>query len=182
MSHKYILIGFASTILIVASAVTRAESPATRLHLKQVAQIVPGPAGSTIDSLRCAYIGYRGSFHLTGQNGTAAYWLGNQPYITELSYTRTDQSFYYYKPTNGDPFITEWAFGFQPDCGRYWVWFRDRGGWRRYELTRAWGTRPPEFTTSTPDASLKALRATVNQHERRIKTLEDQLNAAPAQR
>jgi len=59
--------------------------------------------------------------------------------VADLRFNREDGDYWYYKPSNGDKFTSEWAFARRPDgCGMYWVW-RDERGWRRYEPTRAWG-------------------------------------------
>jgi hypothetical protein len=138
MSRQFISISLALSFPLLVSQIAGATSPDIK-ESKTAAQIEPKAAPPQLAMPRCAYIGYWGSFHITGKVGTAAYWLGNKPYIADLSLDRATPSFFYYRPANGDPFITMWAFGRQPDCGRHWVWFRDRSGWRQYELTRAWG-------------------------------------------
>ncbi len=88
---------------------------------------------------RCAYLGFWGSFHLIGAGGSAAYHLGNDRYVADLRSNGQDDHYWYYAPANGDQFTSRWAFARPDNCGMAWVWRRDRGGWHRYELTRAWG-------------------------------------------
>jgi hypothetical protein len=88
---------------------------------------------------RCAYLGSRGSFHLIGAGGSAAYSLDGAQFVADLRFNGQDADHWYYKPSNGDQSTREWAFARKPDsCGMYWVW-RSVRGWRPYEPTRAWG-------------------------------------------
>lgn len=189
MSRNHIPFWLATTFVSISTVIVFASSPARAANNVQLA---PEAGNAPVQIPRCAYIGYWGSFHITGQTGTAAYRLGNQQYIADLSLAGANASFYYYRPiANGDPFITMWAFATQPFCGKYLVWFRHRGGWRQYEATRAWGIfgTPGGTVTSTPDGpsnqelldKLRDLEGKLNDiqpgNSPSLKDLEDQIKA-----
>lgn len=132
------------------------------------------------DDRRCAYLGYWGSFHLTGPIGTAAYKLGRERYLADLTFDREDNAHWFFRAGNGsDQSTAQWAFSRQPDrCGRYWVWRSDKNGWHRYESTRAWGNRlggsaQAQQVRTEPSVSrrLVDLETTVNRHTDQINSL-----------
>jgi hypothetical protein len=125
---------------------------------------------------RCAFLGRFGSFHVFQNNGTAAYYLGPTPYIADLAPSREDNRYWYYRPVgNGDPETTEWAFSRQPDrCGQYWVWRFARGGWRRYEPTKAWGDGLGSVATVTSSADvIGQLQLRVDDIDARLRKIEN---------
>jgi hypothetical protein len=130
---------FSFATLLVPSYLSAEEKIATPLPTKSVTYKVPEQDADDA-ARRCAFLGRQGSFHLIGAQGTAAYRLGNGQYIADLAAAGEDANYWYYRPQqNGDQFTSLWAFARRPNCGRYWVWRQDRGGWHRYEATNAWG-------------------------------------------
>lgn len=124
---------------------------------------------------RCAYLGYWGSFHITGDIGTAAYALGNAKYVADLAFEKEDNGHWYYRAGfGGDNFTSQWAFSRHPDgCGRYWVWRSDRGGWHRYEATRAWGD---PLTTGSESVQVRAEKSVTQ----RLTDLEEDVSELKA--
>lgn len=158
-------------ILLVPSLVSAAEL----VDAPRVGQAAPNAAR------RCAFNGSRGSFHFIGDQGTAAYKLGNEKFVASLVASGEDADYWYYVPTqNGDQFTTRWAFARQPNCDGYWVWRHDRSGWRRFEATDAWGdglTRQTRVATSVN--SIERLQFDVRDLQNRVRTLEQQRPVTP---
>jgi hypothetical protein len=159
---------------LTEGAVSEKRSPYQSVSQRKTSETEP--EGRIIT--RCAYIGNFGSFHLVGVGGTAAYQLGDRKYICDLSFSKEDNAFWYYRPTNGDRFTSHWAFSRQPDCcGRYWVWRHDGGGWSRYELTKAWGdgladrsfTQDTAVYLDTNDQRFRILERDVKEINQRLK-------------
>jgi hypothetical protein len=135
----------------------------------------PAPGQPQEAPRRCAYLGYWGSFHLIATGGSAAYHLNADRFVADLTFVREDDAFWYYRPANGDPFTTMWAFSRQRDCfGMNWVWRGDLGGWYPYEATRAWGAGLDRVQTSvtTSDGRIERLEESVSDLKTRVRNLE----------
>lgn len=136
------------------------------------------PAGfGQIDKLRerrCAYLGRWGSFHLIGNGGSAAYTLGKDEFLADLSFVKQNERFWYYEPSGGDRLTTRWAFSKRPDhCGRFWVWRAQQGRWHEYEATKAWGIGLNE---EARHASVPSLDSRVTDLEDRVRALEKKIS------
>jgi hypothetical protein len=121
---------------------------------------------------RCGYLGRWGSFHLIGKAGSAAYTLGDNDYVADLRLTREDGGYWYYSPSDGDPFTAEWALASKPDaCGMYPVWRAVGGRWVLYERARAWGQGLGREVRSTHTGG-PSIESRVSDLERRVDKLE----------
>lgn len=99
---------------------------------------------------RCAYLGRCGSFTLIGNNGTAAYILGNEEFIADLEAAGEDQHWWIYRTINGgDDKTKKWAFARRPECGRYRVLRLVNGNWCEHEQVHAWGNLNGARASST---------------------------------
>jgi hypothetical protein len=83
------------------------------------------------------FSGGRSTFHLDGNEGTAAYWGQNRTgqvrhYLATLSFWKPMQSdkFIYFK-SSGEGGITAWALDDEPRCGggKVFAWFPRIGQW-----------------------------------------------------
>lgn len=174
--------------LLTLGAASVAGMTVARQHARSdeppaLAQNVRRPNVETDDDdgeRRCAYLGQWGSFHLLGSGGSAAYTLGPDKFIANLTFVGKDPSYWYYRPTNGDPHTKRWAFARQPYCGKYWVWRHSHGAWKRYEATRAWGNDLGTPTTAqTAIDVVDQLQLRVQDLENRVKALESTAPTPP---
>jgi hypothetical protein len=171
---------FSFVTFLVPSVLSASELIATPMRTKAVAYKQPAQNAPEA-ARRCAFIGRRGSFHLIGAKGTAAYKLGKDKYVADLEAAGEDANYWYYLPQQkGDQFTTMWAFARRPDCGRYWVWRHDRRGWGQYEATDAWGDELNGSTAgATTGSAIERLQFDVRDLQQRMRTLEQQRSATP---
>jgi len=181
MSKKRILFVLLALVGIPALSLTTSREPLKGAESTDVTK--SASKGTTViaeDQRRCAYLGKWGSFHLIGSAGSAAYALGNDRFIADLTFVREDTLYWYYRPSKGDASTTLWAFARRPYCGKYWVWRHAQGGWKRYEATRAWGDGLGAPTTAqTAIDVVDQLQLRVQDLENRVKTLESNGSAPP---
>jgi hypothetical protein len=79
------------------------------------------------------FSGCDSTFHLDGNNGTGAYWVGGKHYLAKLTWLRTDQNFVYFTGS-GEGGVQAWAFLDIESCGRSRVYARmTSGGWRLFD-------------------------------------------------
>lgn len=134
----FVALGLSGMMAPAEAAPPNVDRKATSQQVQTITN-KQAPANKATRSRRCAYLGQWGSFHIIGPAGTAAYNLGRDQFIANLSFAGEDANFWMYRPSKGDPLTTLWAFARKPDCGRYWVWRFENGTWKQYEATRAWG-------------------------------------------
>jgi hypothetical protein len=123
---------------------------------------------------RCSYRGYWGTFHLTGRTGTAAYVFRQERFVANLEFVKENARHWIYRSQGDGSAVEFWAFSRNDDpCGKRLVWRFADGRWKPYEMTEFWGTaRVDRNFTVAKDNTIAALKAAVDDHEKRINQLE----------
>lgn len=157
-----------AVLVCLQMTLARADAPAqTKLATRTAAQTVPG-------EFRCAYIGRCGSFHLIGEEGTAAYRTPTGEYIDELKMMPSEPGWWLYRAVlnvdTSDHVSEAWAISRRRDRnGRFRVMRFVRGAWRFYETAYGWGqgmdgrfiasARLPEFDEANSQSATGSIRS-----------------------